>query len=127
MRRARYRQSAVHAGEYAIRDWFRRDDHAYLLQNLSEAERLDLRTFEGNAQGFRVVTQLENHRFDGGMRLTYATLGTTLKYPWTGEHASGSGKFSCYQGEKHLLEETVAELGLPQLAPGKWARHPLSI
>ncbi len=115
-----------HAGEYAIRDWFRRDDHAYLLQNLAEAERLDLRTFEGNAQGFRVVTQLENHRFDGGMRLTYATLGTTLKYPWTGEHASGSGKFSCYQSEKHLLEETVAELGLPQLAPGKWARHPLS-
>lgn len=81
-----------HAGEYAIRDWFRRDDHAYLLQDLAEARRLDLRTFEGNAQGFRVVTQLEEPRFDGGMRLTYATLGTTLKYPWTGEHASGSGQ-----------------------------------
>ncbi len=76
-----------HAGEYAIRDWFRRDDHAYLLQNLSPNERRDLQTFEGNAQGFRVVTQLENHRFEGGMRLTYATLGTTLKYPWTSEFA----------------------------------------
>ena len=37
-----------HAGEYAIRDWFRRDDHAYLLQNLAEAERLDLRTARGD-------------------------------------------------------------------------------
>lgn len=115
-----------HAGEYAIRDWFRRDEHAYLLQNLTELERHDLRTFEGNAQGFRVVTQLENHRFDGGMRLTFATLGATLKYPWTSEHASDKGKFNCFQSEQPLLEEVAHELGLPQLAPGKWARHPLS-
>lgn len=115
-----------HAGEYAIRDWFRRDEHAYLFQNLTPEERRDLQTFEGNAQGFRVVTQLENHRFDGGMRLTYATLGATLKYPWTCEHAGDKGKFSCFQSEKLLLERTVAELGLPELAPGKWARHPLS-
>lgn len=115
-----------HAGEYAIRDWFRRDEHAYLLQNLTEAERRDLRTFEGNAQGFRVVTQLENHRFEGGMRLTFATLGTTLKYPWTSDYASDQGKFNCFQSEKHLLEETAHELGLPEIVPGKWARHPLS-
>ena len=55
-----------HAGEYAIRDWFRRPDHAYLMQNLSPAERRDLTTYEGNAQGFRIITQLENHRFEGG-------------------------------------------------------------
>ncbi|GAB7127083.1 deoxyguanosinetriphosphate triphosphohydrolase [Silvimonas sp. JCM 19000] len=115
-----------HAGEYAIRDWFRRDDHAYLLQNLSPNERRDLQTFEGNAQGFRVVTQLENHRFEGGMRLTYATLGTTLKYPWTSEFAGEKGKFSCYQSERHLLEQVASELGLPEIAPGRWARHPLS-
>ncbi|KPC54066.1 deoxyguanosinetriphosphate triphosphohydrolase [Amantichitinum ursilacus] len=115
-----------HAGEYAIRDWFRRDDHAYLLQNLSPNERRDLQTFEGNAQGFRVVTQLENHRFEGGMRLTYATLGTTLKYPWTSEFAGEKGKFSCYQSETHLLEQVALELGLPEVAPGRWARHPLS-
>ncbi len=115
-----------HAGEYAIRDWFRRDEHAYLLQNLTAAERRDLQTFEGNAQGFRVVTQLENHRFEGGMRLTFATLGATLKYPWTSEHAGEKGKFSCYQSEQSLLEEVARTLGLPQIAAGKWARHPLS-
>jgi dGTPase len=115
-----------HAGEYAIRDWFCRDQHAYLLQNLSANERLDLMTFEGNAQGFRVVTQLENHRFEGGMRLTYATLGTTLKYPWTSSEATASGKFSCYQSEKNILEEIATELGLPKLGKNSWARHPLS-
>ncbi|MCX7204606.1 MAG: deoxyguanosinetriphosphate triphosphohydrolase [Proteobacteria bacterium] len=115
-----------HAGEYAIRDWFCRDQHAYLLQNLSANERLDLMTFEGNAQGFRVVTQLENHRFEGGMRLTYATLGTTLKYPWTSSEATASGKFSCYQSEKNILEEIATELGLPKLGQNRWARHPLS-
>ncbi|WP_283150832.1 deoxyguanosinetriphosphate triphosphohydrolase [Silvimonas soli] len=115
-----------HAGEYAIRDWFRRDEHAYLLQNLTADERRDLQTFEGNAQGFRVVTQLENHRFEGGMRLTFATLGATLKYPWTSEYAGEKGKFSCYQSEHLLLEQVASELGLPQLSPGKWGRHPLS-
>jgi dGTPase len=115
-----------HAGEYAIRDWFCRDQHAYLLQNLNANERLDLMTFEGNAQGFRVVTQLENHRFEGGMRLTYATLGTTLKYPWTSSEATASGKFSCYQSERNILEEIATELGLPKLGKNRWARHPLS-
>ncbi len=115
-----------HAGEYAMRDWLRQPAHAYLLQNLGPMERRDVQTFEGNAQGFRVVTQLENHRFQGGMRLTYATLGATLKYPWTIEHAGTKEKFSCYQAERPLLEEIARELGLPQLAPGRWARHPLS-
>ncbi|KAF0814008.1 Deoxyguanosinetriphosphate triphosphohydrolase [Andreprevotia sp. IGB-42] len=115
-----------HAGEYAIRDWFRRDEHAYLLQHLNTAERRDLMTYEGNAQGFRIITQLENHRFEGGLRLTHATLGTTMKYPWTSDHASEKGKFSCYQSETAQLIEVASQLGLPELETGRWARHPLS-
>lgn len=115
-----------HAGEYAIRDWFRRPEQAYLMQTLSAAERRDLMTYEGNAQGFRIITQLENHRFDGGLRLTYATLGTTLKYPWSSEFAGKKGKFSCYQSELDILENVALELGLPLIEPNKWARHPLS-
>lgn len=115
-----------HAGEYAIRDWFCQTDKAYLLAPLSALERLDLQTFEGNAHGFRVITQLENHRFNGGLRLTYATLGAMLKYPWTVEHAGQKQKFSCYQAETPLLEDVATRLGLPQLAPRRWARHPLS-
>jgi dGTPase len=115
-----------HAGEYAIRDWFRREEHAHLLANLSDLERRDVQTFEGNAHGFRVVTQLENHRFDGGMRLTYATLGTTLKYPWTSTHAGHREKFACYQSERELLAHIAGELGLIEQGTDRWARHPLS-
>lgn len=115
-----------HAGEYAIRDWFRRPEHAFLMQHLSNEERRDLTLYEGNAQGFRIITQLENHRFEGGLRLTYATLGATLKYPWTSEHAGAKGKFSCYQSEHRLLTEVAQELGLPPQETGRWARHPLS-
>lgn len=115
-----------HAGEYAIRDWFRQHANAYILQNLSPDQRRDVQTFEGNAQGFRVVTQLENHRFDGGMRLTYATLGTMLKYPWTSSHAGSKEKFSCYQTEKPLLQAVAKELGLIRKGDEIWCRHPLS-
>lgn len=115
-----------HAGEYAIRDWFRQPRNAFLLAPLTDLQRLDLQTFEGNAQGFRVITQLENHRYNGGLRLTHATLGALLKYPWTVEHAGEREKFSCYQAERPHLETLAADLGLPQIAPGKWARHPLS-
>src|SRR5699024_8135368 len=86
-----------HAGEYAIRDWFKRAkvDGSGLLDGLSERERADLLTYEGNAQGFRVVTQIEYNQFRGGMRLTAATLGTLLKYPWTVEYGDSAGKFGC--------------------------------
>lgn len=115
-----------HAGEYAIRDWFRqRRDHPFFA-DLSLAERLDLETFEGNAQGFRVVNCIENNLFDGGLRLTYPTLGTLLKYPWTASDAGRKGKFSCYMTEVDILNRLGRELGLIELAPNHYSRHPLS-
>ncbi|SEL09298.1 dGTPase [Atopomonas hussainii] len=118
-----------HSGEDAIRHWFQQAAEQGLLDCLSDAERNDLLHFEGNAQGFRVLTQLEYHRFDGGMRLTYATLGTYLKYPWTAEHADTQGykkhKFGCYQSELPLLRQVAERLALPEVEPNRWARHPL--
>ncbi|SIS81727.1 deoxyguanosinetriphosphate triphosphohydrolase [Neptunomonas antarctica] len=117
-----------HAGEYAIRDWFKQARDAEFLTSLSPLERLDLETFEGNAQGFRVVTCIENHLYDGGLRLTYPTLGTLLKYPWTAEHATEKGKFSCYLTEIETLEKLGQELGLVSQGEGgnHWSRHPLA-
>ena len=114
-----------HAGEYAIRDWFQQAERRGLLHGLSGAERQDLLTFEGNAQGFRVVTQIEYNQFSGGMRLTHATLGAMLKYPWTVEHAGQKGKFSAFQSERELLAQTAEVLGLIQQADWRWSRHPL--
>lgn len=115
-----------HAGEYAIRDWFKQRSEDQRFETLTESEHLDLLTFEGNAQGFRVVTRIENHLFDGGLRLTYPTLGTLLKYPWTARHGGRKGKFSCYQTELDVLSALARDLGLVQLDQDRWCRHPLN-
>ena len=58
-----------HAGEYAIRGWFQQNP-GYLKGLSSDLQRLDLQNFEGNAQGLRVLTQLEGRLFDGGLSWT---------------------------------------------------------
>ena len=118
-----------HTGEDAIRHWFQDPQNAFLLDGLNDLEKADLQTFEGNAQGFRIVTQVEYHRFSGGMRLTQATLGTFLKYPWTVDHAASGGnkahKFGCFQSELGILKSVATDLGLISHAKNKWCRHPL--
>ncbi|GAA0788617.1 deoxyguanosinetriphosphate triphosphohydrolase [Marinobacterium sediminicola] len=115
-----------HAGEYAVRDWFACHADDVRLASLSELERLDLQTFEGNAQGFRVVTRIENHLFDGGLRLTYPTLGTLLKYPWGVKQAGVKGKFSAFQSELGILNALGRDLGLVAQGQDHWCRHPLA-
>ncbi|EXJ13074.1 Deoxyguanosinetriphosphate triphosphohydrolase [Nitrincola nitratireducens] len=100
-----------HAGEYAIRDWFRRHAQDPRFASLHPLELQDLQTFEGNAQGLRVVTKIENNLFDGGLRLTYPTLGTLIKYPWTVEKAGERGKFGVFQSEVETLNQLGHELG----------------
>jgi dGTPase len=114
-----------HAGEYAIRGWFQKNQN--YLRRLSAIERLDLQNFEGNAQGLRVLTQLEGHLFDGGLRPTFATLGTFIKYPWSSGHAVSiqKQKFGFFQSEKEHIEEIASELGLTPKGAGCWTRHPL--
>lgn len=118
-----------HSGEDAIRCWFQQAAGRGWLDEMTDSQRADFLNFEGNAQGFRVLTQLEYHQFDGGTRLTYATLGTYLKYPWTSRHAEALGykkhKFGCYQNELSLLEQIAQKLDLPKVADQRWARHPL--
>jgi dGTPase len=116
-----------HSGEDAIRHWFMDPQNHHFLAGLSALEQADLMTFEGNAQGLRLVTQVEYNRFKGGMRLTYATLGTFLKYPWSvAEVTQGRAKkFGCYQSELPILREVASALGLLKRGEDRWCRHPL--
>lgn len=68
-----------HAGEEAIRHWFRIDRPELLEDACTEAERADLANFESNAQGFRILTRLQFWRDRGGMQLCCATLGAVSK------------------------------------------------
>src|SRR4029079_6389933 len=98
-----------HAGEEAMAHWFQVNGHQY-FGSLSKEHRNDLSSVEGNAQGFRVLTQTENHLFKGGLRLTYATLGAFLKYPWSSR--VGEKKFGAYLTEESLLQTVADELGM---------------
>ena len=123
-----------HAGEYAIREWFDDASHGDFLKQLSIEEQADVRQFEGNAQGLRLLTKIDYHPNDGGMRLTYATLGAYLKYPWLSKTiesqnntpASKRAKFGCYQSEKEILRQVAEQLGLIQLGEYHYCRHPLT-
>ena len=116
-----------HTGEDAIRNFFVSPDNADLLEGLSPQEAADLQTYEGNAQGFRIATKLEYYRHDGGMRLTYASIGAFLKYPWTVDHVlSGErSKFGCFTSELEDLKEVASVLGLLPVGENAWCRHPL--
>ena len=131
-----------HAGEYAIRDWFMHPNRQKFLHNLSSNEQLDLLAYEGNAQGFRILARNEHHPDLGGMRLTCATLGAFMKYPWLATHSNsiyqdssiyqGSPttnmqKFGCFYSEAAQLEELAARLHLPRSEQHDgFARHPLA-
>ncbi|MFY9178646.1 MAG: dNTP triphosphohydrolase, partial [Venatoribacter sp.] len=116
-----------HTGEDAIRHWFRDPENDHFLTGLTPLQQADLQTFEGNAQGFRLVSQIESHRFQGGMRLTYGTMGAFLKYPWTVDYVQSgqTKKFGCYQTELPLLRKVAGQLGLIEIAENRFARHPL--
>lgn len=116
-----------HAGEYAIRQWFT-ENIGLLDSSLTNSQKSDLKLFEGNAQGFRIVSQLENHYNDGGLRLTFATLGSLIKYPWQSDHdlAGEKNKFNVFQSEVEVFNKVVKALGLLQLENGEYARHPLA-
>lgn len=116
-----------HTGEDAIRHWFRDANNAHFLKGLTSAQIRDFQTFEGNAQGLRILTQLEYHRFNGGMRLTFATLGAFLKYPWhSGFQDPLKGeKFGVYQSELDYFNEIAQQVGLIKLDENRYCRHPL--
>ena len=115
-----------HTGEDALRDWFRRPEHQIYLNTLSEAERNDIQTYEGNAHSLRIVASLEMYPEAGGMRLTAAAIGALLKYPWTTQHPNGRKKFNIYQTELPFIRQVADELGLVSAGVDSWARHPLS-
>lgn len=114
-----------HGGEDAIQAWFR--GHPEVLRDLQPGEAMDLCCFAGNAQGFRILTQLENYRFDGGLRLTHAVLGAFMKYTVkAAERDQDSShlarrKPGFFESEQHYVAELQAACGLPA-----GTRHPLS-
>jgi dGTPase len=125
-----------HAGENAISHWFRESAPGRAVISRLQAEgapAADFLRFEGNAQGFRILTRLEYPETPGGMRLTHTTLAAFLKYPRAAAVPdAGSGvsakKHGFFVDDQPQCEAVAAATGLPRRAPGAaaFARHPLA-
>ena len=87
----------------------------------------DLTHFEGNANAFRILTHQFEGRRRGGFVLTYSTLASIVKYPFSSSLAGKKSKFGFFVSEEESYRKIATELGLIQLSeqPLKYARHPL--
>lgn len=125
-----------HSGEDAIRVWFETSKVAQDARTmLKKNEQEDLARFEGNAQGFRLITRLQMPD-NPGLRLTCATLGAFTKYPIESlvpdkaqiHEGASTKKFGFFQSEREFFAEAAMRCGLIRRSPlhSWWARHPLA-
>ncbi|MGB1307322.1 MAG: dGTP triphosphohydrolase [Oceanihabitans sp.] len=122
-----------HSGEKAIGEFFKTGAGKAYKSKLTEKQYQDLCDFEGNANGFKIVTQSREGR-QGGLRLSYATLGAFMKYPKASlpkkptSHIADK-KFGFFQKEAAAFLDLVKELGLIKRGDPEatsYSRHPLT-
>lgn len=120
-----------HSGEKAIGNYFSSGEGVRFKSELTDKEYQDLIDFEGNANGFKILTESQ-HGVTGGLRLTYASLGAFMKYPKQSLPKKPSTqvsdkKFGVFQNDVSFFEEVATDLGLIKRDyDGGWARHPLA-
>ncbi len=122
-----------HSGEKAIGAFFKTGDGQKYQSRLTEKEYQDLVDFEGNANGFKLLTESRDG-VPGGLRLSYATLGAFMKYPKESlpkkptKHIADK-KFGIFQTDKDFFFEIADELGLKRKTDSpapSFYRHPLT-
>ncbi|NNE77151.1 MAG: dNTP triphosphohydrolase, partial [Pricia sp.] len=122
-----------HSGEQAIGEYFKNGEGNRYKSRLTAKEYQDLIDFEGNANGFKLLTE-SREGVPGGLRLSYATLGAFMKYPKESlpkkptQHIADK-KFGFFQAEKDAFQNVAHDLGLAQTREGgdiSYSRHPLT-
>ena len=118
-----------HSGEKAIGTYFSEGKGLCLKDLVSASEWEDLTHFEGNANAFRLLTHQFRGRRAGGFVMTYATLASIVKYPYSSRLAGKKQKFGFFLSEEEDYRRIAEELGITRLSadgePLRYARHPL--
>lgn len=122
-----------HSGEKAIGEFFQYKKGADLKSLLTAKQYADLCNFEGNANGFRILNETRMG-VEGGLRLTYATLGAFTKYPKESLPVRPTNnvedkKYGFFQEDKAFFKEVAERLGLKSNSNNddlRYARHPLA-
>lgn len=116
-----------HSGEEALSHYFTHGKGKALESKFSTEQWADLCNFEGNANAFRLLTHAFNGRRKGGFALTYSSIASVIKYPWEAYKIPevGKRKYGFFNTEKENYKIVAKELGIPEIKPGIFARHPL--
>jgi dGTPase len=121
-----------HSGEKAIGEYFKTGNGLKYKDQLTDKEYQDLIDFEGNANGFKILTE-SKAGVEGGLRLSYATLGAFMKYPKESlpkkptKHIVDK-KYGFFQSEKEAFLDVANDLGLlkKESEGVSFYRHPLA-
>ena len=127
-----------HSGEDAIAEYFRSGNGQKFKSKIKDEKKwTDLVKYEGNAQGFRIITKLQNPKVKGGLNLTYSTLAAVTKYPRESLISKQNKslqnkayrKYGFFQAEKEIFKEVADATGLDCMKNKRsywWCRHPLT-
>jgi len=122
-----------HSGEKAIGEYFSIGNGKKFKEKLTDKQWQDLIDFEGNANGFSVLTA-SRPGIEGGLRISYATLGAFMKYPKESLPKKPTSnisdkKYGFFQSDKDFFKEVASELGMIANKSGNdigFERHPLA-
>jgi len=120
-----------HSGEKAISAYFTEGKGQYLKEQFNDvpAQWTDIINFEGNANAFRLLAHQFIGRRKGGFAMTYSTLASIVKYPYSSYLAGGKNKFGFFESEAPIFAKIADELGIIRLSepgqPLKYVRYPL--
>ncbi len=117
-----------HSGEKAIGHYFSHGHGSRYKNELTDKQYKDLCHFEGNANGFKILTESKAGT-PGGLRLSFATLGAFIKYPKASLPFQPSShvahkKFGYFQAQETFFNELTTELNLNDKK--MVYRHPLA-
>lgn len=118
-----------HSGEKAISTFFSEGKGASLREEV-EAEGgrwSDFTSFEGNANAIRLLMHQFRGRRQGGFAMTYATLASIVKYPYSSELSGGKNKFGFFASEEADYRRIADELGIKRHGGSSlhFSRYPL--
>ena len=122
-----------HSGEKAIGEYFSIGKGQKFKEHLTAKQWQDLIDFEGNANGFSVLTA-SRPGVSGALRLTYAVLGAFMKYPKESlpkkpTNNIADKKYGFFQTDVTFFQEVASELGMIPNKIGNdigYERHPLA-
>ncbi len=122
-----------HSGEKAIGEYFLNGNGKKYKEQLTNKEYQDLVSFEGNANGLMVLSS-SMFGNEGGLRISYATLGAFMKYPKESlpirpTNRIADKKYGFFQADKEFVQDIASELGLIPNKTGNdigFERHPLT-